>query len=84
MHGPPGTGKTLIAHAVANETGALLLRVNGPELMSKWAGDSERNLREVFKAAEQNEPAIIFFDEIDSLAPRREIVCKLYLIFRCI
>ncbi|RKP09336.1 transitional endoplasmic reticulum ATPase [Thamnocephalis sphaerospora] len=72
MYGPPGTGKTLIARAVANETGAFFCPVNGPEIMSKMAGESESNLRKVFEEAEKNAPAIIFIDEIDAIAPKRE------------
>jgi len=72
MHGPPGTGKTLIARAVANETGAFFFLINGPEIMSKMAGDSEANLRRAFEEAEKNSPAIIFIDEIDSIAPSRD------------
>jgi len=72
LHGPPGTGKTLIARAVANETGAFFFLINGPEIMSKMAGDSEANLRRAFEEAEKNSPAIIFIDEIDSIAPARD------------
>lgn len=72
MYGPPGTGKTLIARAVANETGAFFFLINGPEIMSKMAGESESNLRKAFEEAEKNSPAIIFIDEIDSIAPKRE------------
>lgn len=72
LHGPPGTGKTLIARAVANETGAFFFLINGPEIMSKMAGDSEANLRRAFEEAEKNAPAIIFIDEIDSIAPSRD------------
>mmetsp|Transcript_16844 Transcript_16844/g.20249 ORF Transcript_16844/g.20249 Transcript_16844/m.20249 type:complete len:872 (+) Transcript_16844:33-2648(+) len=72
LHGPPGTGKTLIAKAVANETGAFFFLINGPEIMSKMAGDSESNLRRAFEEAEKNAPAIIFIDEIDSIAPARD------------
>ena len=72
MFGPPGTGKTLIARAVANETGAFFFLINGPEIMSKMAGESESNLRKAFEEAEKNAPAIIFIDEIDSIAPKRE------------
>jgi len=72
MHGPPGTGKTLMARAVANETGAFFFIINGPEIMSKMAGDSEANLRRAFEEAQKNAPAIIFIDEIDSIAPKRD------------
>lgn len=72
LYGPPGTGKTLIARAVANETGAFFFLINGPEIMSKLAGESESNLRKAFEEAEKNAPSIIFIDEIDSIAPKRE------------
>ena len=72
LFGPPGCGKTLIARAVANETGAYFFLINGPEIMSKMAGESESNLRKAFEDAEANAPAIIFIDEIDSIAPKRE------------
>ncbi len=72
LHGPPGTGKTLIAKAVANEVNATFLTVSGPEIMSKYKGESEERLREVFEEASEDAPSIIFFDEIDSLAPKRE------------
>ncbi|CAI9102346.1 OLC1v1000602C1 [Oldenlandia corymbosa var. corymbosa] len=72
LYGPPGTGKTLIARAVANETGAFFFLINGPEIMSKLAGESETNLRKAFEEAEKNAPAIIFIDELDSIAPKRE------------
>merc|ERR1740131_266367 len=72
LHGPPGTGKTLMARAVANETGAFFFLINGPEIMSKMAGDSESNLRKAFEEAAKNAPAIIFIDEIDSIAPKRD------------
>jgi hypothetical protein len=68
----PPAGKTLIARAVANETGAFFFLINGPEIMSKLAGESESNLRKAFEEAEKNSPAIIFIDEIDSIAPKRE------------
>src|SRR5258706_4019123 len=77
LYGPPGTGKTLIARAVANETGAFFFLINGPEIMSKMAGESESNLRKAFEEAEKNSPAIIFIDEIDSIAPKREKVSPL-------
>jgi SpoVK/Ycf46/Vps4 family AAA+-type ATPase len=76
MFGPPGTGKTLMARAVANETGAFFFLINGPEIMSKMAGESESNLRKAFEEAEKNSPAIIFIDEIDSIAPKREKVSQ--------
>jgi len=72
LYGPPGTGKTLIARAVANETGSFFFLINGPEIMSKLAGESESNLRKAFEEAEKNSPAIIFIDEIDAIAPKRE------------
>merc|ERR1712072_423554 len=72
MFGPPGSGKTLIARAVANETGAFFFLINGPEIMSKMAGEAESNLRKAFEEAEKNAPAIIFIDEIDSIAPKRD------------
>ena len=72
MYGPPGSGKTLIARAIANETGAFFFLINGPEIMSKLAGESESNLRKAFEEAEKNAPSIIFIDEIDSIAPKRE------------
>ncbi|KDO34615.1 cell division cycle protein 48 [Saprolegnia parasitica CBS 223.65] len=72
LYGPPGSGKTLMARAVANETGAFFFLINGPEIMSKMAGESESNLRKAFEEAEKNAPAIIFIDEIDSIAPKRE------------
>ncbi|MEM1956741.1 MAG: CDC48 family AAA ATPase [Archaeoglobaceae archaeon] len=71
LYGPPGTGKTLLAKAVANESNANFISVKGPELLSKWVGESEKHVREMFRKARQVAPAIIFFDEIDSLAPRR-------------
>lgn len=74
LHGPPGTGKTLLAKAVANETNANFYSLSGPEIMSKYYGESEENLRKVFKEAQENAPSIIFIDEIDSIAPKREEV----------
>ncbi|MFZ2455637.1 MAG: CDC48 family AAA ATPase [Candidatus Altiarchaeia archaeon] len=72
LFGPPGTGKTLIAKAVASETNAHFISLNGPEIMDKYYGESERKLREIFKEAEENAPSIIFIDEVDSIAPKRE------------
>ena len=74
LHGPPGTGKTLIAKAVANESGANFQSILGPEIMSKFYGESEARLRKVFEDAEKNAPSIIFIDELDSIAPKREEV----------
>lgn len=71
LYGPPGTGKTLIAKAIANESGTNFISVNGPEVASKWMGESERAIRQIFKRAKQMAPCIIFFDEIDSIAPVR-------------
>ena len=71
LYGPPGTGKTLIAKAVASESGANFIPIRGPELLSKWVGESERAVRDIFKKARQVSPSIIFFDEIDSIAPVR-------------
>ncbi|WP_050032519.1 AAA family ATPase [Halorubrum halophilum] len=72
LHGPPGTGKTLIARAVANEVDATFITVDGPEIMSKYKGESEERLRDVFERASEEAPAIIFFDEIDSIAGKRD------------
>ena len=72
LHGPPGTGKTLLAKAVANETHANFILINGPEIMSKYYGQSEENLRKKFEEAEKNAPSIIFIDEIDAIASKRE------------
>ncbi len=74
LHGPPGTGKTMIAKAVANETNAHFTSINGPEIISKYYGESEKQLREIFDEAASNAPAIIFVDELDSIAPKREDV----------
>ncbi len=74
LYGPPGTGKTLIAKAVANEIGASFFTINGPEIMSKYYGESEQRLREIFEEAKENAPSIIFIDEIDAIAPRRDEV----------
>ncbi|MEI6633071.1 MAG: CDC48 family AAA ATPase [Chlamydiota bacterium] len=71
LYGPPGTGKTLLAKAVANESGVNFISVKGPSLISKYVGESERGIREVFKKAKQASPTILFFDEIDSVVPRR-------------
>jgi transitional endoplasmic reticulum ATPase len=71
LYGPPGTGKTMIAKAVANESGANFISVSGPEIASKWMGESELAIRKIFKKAKQMAPSIIFFDEIDSIAPKR-------------
>ncbi len=71
LHGPSGTGKTLLAKAVATESEANFVSVRGPELLSKWVGESERGIREIFKRARQSAPCVIFFDEIDSIAPIR-------------
>ena len=72
LHGPPGTGKTLLAKAVASETNSHFILINGPEVISKFYGESEANLRKKFEEAEQNAPSIIFFDEIDAIATKRE------------
>ena len=74
LHGPPGTGKTLLAKAVANESNANFYTIGGPEIMSKFYGESEERLREIFKQAQENAPSIIMIDEIDSIAPKREEV----------
>jgi transitional endoplasmic reticulum ATPase len=74
LHGPPGTGKTLLAKAVASETNANFTSISGPEIMSKFYGESEGRLREIFEQAQQNAPSIIFIDELDSIAPKREEV----------
>jgi transitional endoplasmic reticulum ATPase len=74
LHGPPGTGKTLLAKAVANETNASFYTIGGPEIMSKYYGESEERLRNVFQEAQKNAPSIIFIDELDSIAPKREEV----------
>ena len=74
LYGPPGTGKTMLAKALANEIGAYFISINGPEIMSKFYGESEQRLREIFQEAQENAPAIIFIDEIDSIAPKREEV----------
>ena len=74
LYGPPGTGKTLIAEAVANESGASLYSVRGPEIMGQYYGQSEERLRDIFKEASENSPSIVFLDEIDSIAPNRDSV----------
>jgi transitional endoplasmic reticulum ATPase len=74
LHGPPGCGKTLLARAVANESEANFYSINGPEIMSKFYGESEAKLREIFQQAQQNSPSIIFIDELDAIAPKREEV----------
>ncbi len=74
LYGPPGTGKTLLAKAVAGETNAHFISISGPEIMGKFYGESEQRLREIFKQAEENAPSIIFIDEIDSIAPKRDEV----------
>lgn len=74
LHGPPGTGKTLLAKAVANESDANFILLNGPEIMSKFYGESEKKIRDIFEQAEKNAPSIIFIDEIDAIAPKREEV----------
>lgn len=74
LHGPPGTGKTMLAKAVAGETSSNFVSIGGPEIMSKFYGESEGKLREIFKDAEENSPSIIFIDEIDSIAPKRNEV----------
>ena len=74
LHGPPGTGKTLLAKAVAGESEANFVHINGPEIMSKFYGESEQKLRKIFEDAEENAPSIIFIDELDAIAPKREDV----------
>src|SRR5712692_4983357 len=74
LYGPPGTGKTLLAKAVVNETNAHFIPIGGPEIMSKYYGESEAKLREIFKEAKEKAPTIVFIDEIDSIAPKREEV----------
>ncbi|MDD4983315.1 MAG: CDC48 family AAA ATPase [Candidatus ainarchaeum sp.] len=72
LYGPPGTGKTMLAKAIANESEANFISVRGPEVFSKWVGDSEKTIREIFTKARQTSPCVIFFDEIDALAPKRD------------
>ncbi|MEK6904590.1 MAG: CDC48 family AAA ATPase [Nanoarchaeota archaeon] len=72
LHGPPGTGKTLLAKAVANESEANFILINGPEITNKWYGETEKRIRDIFEEAEKNAPSIIFIDEIDAIAPKRE------------
>ncbi len=74
LHGPPGTGKTMIAKAVASETDSNFITISGPEIVSKYYGESEQKIREIFEEAEKDAPSIIFIDEIDSIAPKREEV----------
>jgi len=71
LHGPPGCGKTLLARAVANESDANFYAINGPEIMSKFYGESEARMRKMFEDAEKNAPSILFIDEIDAIAPKR-------------
>ena len=71
LYGPSGTGKTLLAKAVATESEANFISVKGPELLSKWVGESEKGIREIFRKARQASPCVVFFDEIDSIAPIR-------------
>src|SRR5581483_5112188 len=72
LYGPPGTGKTMLAKAVARECGANFIPVNGPEIFSKWLGQSEEAIRHVFRMARQVAPTVVFFDQIDAIAPRRQ------------
>src|SRR3970040_2445100 len=74
LHGTPGTGKTLLAKAVANESEANFILLNGPEIMSKFYGESEKKIRDIFEEAEKTAPSIVFIDEIDAIAPKREEV----------
>jgi len=72
LHGPPGSGKTLLANALVEETGANVVVINGPEIMASKGGESEANLRKAFADAAEKKPSIIFMDEIDSIAPKRD------------
>jgi transitional endoplasmic reticulum ATPase len=72
LHGPPGSGKTLIANALVEETGAHVVIINGPEIMARKGGESEANLRQAFQEAQEKAPSIIFMDELDSIAPKRD------------
>ena len=74
LYGPPGTGKTLIAKAVATTSEANFISLKGPELLSKWVGESEKGIREIFRKARQAAPCIVFFGELDAIAPRREVL----------
>ena len=74
LHGAPGTGKTFLAKAIANETSANFYSIGGPEIISKFYGESESRLRSIFQEAVRNSPSIIFLDELDSIAPKREDV----------
>ena len=78
MYGPPGTGKTLLAKAVANESDAHFITINGPEIMSKYVGGSEENLRGFFEEAEENAPSIIFIDELDAIAQKGFTYSNIY------
>src|SRR5581483_7456562 len=72
LHGPPGCGKTLIARVIANETDATFWQISGPEIMHKFYGESEAHLRNIFEKARKNVPAVLFLDELDAIAPKRE------------
>ena len=74
LYGPPGTGKTLIVRALIHEVGAYFCSINGPEIVGKWYGESERRLRDVFEDARKHAPAVILIDELDALAPKRDEV----------
>ena len=77
LYGPPGTGKTLLAKAVATESSINFMSVKGPELINMYVGESEKNVRDVFEQARKAQPCILFFDELDSLAPRRGVPLNL-------